>query len=337
MKFCYLLNSLIFGVVCFVFVSCSDQLDQNLSDQDHVYDQSSSDLSSIADDYYQLALTKIQGRKNQYQFSVCFTALGTSFDSNESCVSAFRDSNGEPLVIPGYVIKNNLVDSKDLYEFQGSGVAKSIVTISSFTAAGVLVLHRVLNSRLPGIVASLAGVALVIGGLVLFVPSDTLADFGISFDFEALISEVLGLLSTGLQKGKEVAEETFKFIDNPYAYGKIGSSSFKPSVWGLAQSSVYYHWTDIISDDNSLDAESDFSLSTARVPDVVPQLAQFLTKIGWAQQSGVAKHCLPFYSNSTGSVYSGCLPLKEKWRTGFSFYYSIPKLDGHDELEIYGR
>ena len=320
---------LIFVLLSFLLFGCSDNQISSSKDQ------SSSELSGVADNFYQLALVQTDSEKGLFEFQVCFASVGSEFLDNETCVPAFRDSKGKPLVIPSFIMANNPIQPEDIRKFHLSGVAKTVTTASMLTGFIVYSSHLLAKSSIPTFGKNIMFFVVALAAASFFVPGDLFANLGITLDFQVMWDSFREVLSSGIKKGKEVAEEAVKLIDNPAAYNSKGSSVFKPSIFGFAQSETVKSWSDIITEDNAIGIGSQFSYSAARIPDVLPQLAKFLTMAGWTSQSSISQHCLPFFSSSSYSIYSGCLPVIEKWQTGIGAFYSTPKLDDLEELELY--
>ncbi|MCY4443197.1 MAG: hypothetical protein OXC44_00120 [Proteobacteria bacterium] len=323
-----------------------------------VTEPSQSELSAIADKYYQLFLTKKADDSSRLNFVVCpselsliSTGLSAQKSLQQGCVPAFLDKNGRTVSFASSTVKNSSVlqdggVENDLgYQYYlWNGHKRPDIMTASAALGGVIFLLVSLPRLAHPATAAKAFSPRMITTMV------TLVGTGVGTEAVRMNStakaqrcvQALRLIKTSTEKldssgtqvsSADAAPNSPATGDQDYKQGALNTLEFvkdaietecagyKAKYW--VDESVYVSLVDSFPDMVDTNPNYVRTVST-RIPNLLPLLGDFVTSLGWVEPDGINYQCLPrgSYSPFSGNkpVDPVCILLGQSWDTGNVFY-----------------
>lgn len=291
--------------------------------------EQSSELQTLRDAHYALRLTTTA--KGNYKFVVCHLA---GDQTPVGCVNAFLNHQKRGVTMPKQVIdsyrkavkahdsKEHKEVSRKLFFVNTSGLGKASIMAGGALGGGLL-LVKVGTALVPVLfISGFVGVAFGGYHLAEFLTqpdkdkpeTDTLSR-AIGEASEELISEGSKQIQQGARDAAGLISEGVKSLDHLLGQKAV----FHLMFWGEKERSLASGWHKLISDTNQWPM-----YVWARVPDMLPLLAQIITDLGWAGKGVIREFCLPERVSVDAKAVPICLPMSASWNTGGALRYVRP-------------
>ena len=174
------------------------------------------------------------------------------------------------------------------------------------------------DSQIPGV--ELADEDMDLGAVrVVAVGTEDSQNGQASQDLEVESSEVVGCVADAESLSDKVREFALPGL-GAIKQGSQGAwKNMKAVIWGGDAEVLHEKWKYVVEQEGVLPEPI-----KARIPDVLPYLAQMIEDLGWSSQGTITHHCLPRSLGSEKETIPACRPLDSDWYTGGLSGYDKP-------------